>query len=107
MASLQSIYGADVDHQAARYQAGLAAFVEHFGADGEVAIFRAPGRVNLIGEHTDYNHGFVLPAALDKDLLLFARPRQDGVIQLANQEGEFAPFSFSVSHPIAPDLAGE
>jgi galactokinase len=39
------------------------AFRTHFGSDPEVAAF-APGRVNLIGEHTDYNDGFVLPFAL-------------------------------------------
>ena len=39
-------------------------FHEHFHA--EPLIVRSPGRVNIIGEHTDYNEGFVLPAAIDK-----------------------------------------
>lgn len=47
-------------------QAIAAAFQRHFGY--EPLLVRAPGRVNLIGEHTDYNDGFVLPAAVDKEI---------------------------------------
>lgn len=43
-----------------------AAFVELF--DSEPLMIRAPGRINLIGEHTDYNEGFVMPAAVDKEV---------------------------------------
>ncbi len=42
-----------------------------------LAFFRAPGRVNLIGEHTDYNDGFVLPAAIDREIVLGVLPRAD------------------------------
>ena len=48
---------------------------EQLGAD--VRFFRAPGRVNLIGEHTDYNDGFVLPAAIDREIVLGVLPRSD------------------------------
>jgi galactokinase len=44
---------------------------------GQARVFRAPGRVNLIGEHTDYNDGFVMPAAIEFSTLIAAGPRDD------------------------------
>ena len=49
-------------------------FAQHFGA-APTHFFRAPGRVNLIGEHTDYNDGFVLPCAIDYQTVIAAAPR--------------------------------
>jgi galactokinase len=56
-----------------------AAFQAHFGGGPEI-ITRAPGRVNIIGEHTDYNHGFVLPMAIERSTVIAARRRQDQVL---------------------------
>jgi galactokinase len=47
----------------------------------EPRLFRAPGRVNLIGEHTDYNDGFVLPAAIDRETVVGACPRTDRTVR--------------------------
>ncbi len=46
-------------------------------------LARAPGRVNIIGEHTDYNDGYVLPAAIERETLIAAAPRQDRIVRLA------------------------
>jgi galactokinase len=56
-----------------------ARFVEMFGARPH--IFRAPGRVNLIGEHTDYNDGFVLPTAIASYTWIAAAKREDRVLE--------------------------
>lgn len=53
------------------------AFEERFSKAPDITV-RAPGRINLIGEHTDYNGGFVLPAAIDKAIWLAAGKRTDG-----------------------------
>jgi galactokinase len=50
--------------------------------NGNPSLFRSPGRINLIGEHTDYNRGFVLPAAIDKAVYLAAGLRTDQKICL-------------------------
>lgn len=52
------------------------AFQRKFGAPPSIVV-RAPGRVNLIGEHTDYNDGFVLPMAIDRAAWIALRPRTD------------------------------
>jgi galactokinase len=57
------------------------AFRERFGASPSWVV-RSPGRVNLIGEHTDYNDGFVLPMAIDRAIWLAFRPRQDGRVRV-------------------------
>ncbi len=48
-------------------------------------VFRAPGRANLIGEHTDYNDGFVLPAAIDRATYLAIAPRNDRIVNLHSE----------------------
>ena len=45
-------------------------------------VSRAPGRVNLIGEHTDYNDGFVCPMAIDRSTVVLGVPRTDGRVRL-------------------------
>ena len=56
-------------------QNAINAFQQRFAAD-PAFIVRAPGRVNLIGEHTDYNDGFVLPMAIDRAVWIALRPRR-------------------------------
>lgn len=56
-------------------------FKHRFGSAPSLASW-APGRVNLIGEHTDYNGGFVLPAAIPLGTLLLATPRTDGTLHV-------------------------
>lgn len=55
-------------------------FVQRFGV--EPRVFRAPGRVNLIGEHTDYNEGFVMPAAIEFATWVAAAPRNDATLAI-------------------------
>jgi galactokinase len=59
----------------------LAAFRRQFGA-APAFLVRAPGRVNLIGEHTDYNDGFVLPMAIEQAVWIALRPRADREVRL-------------------------
>lgn len=57
-------------------------FKQHFSESVQPIIVRSPGRVNIIGEHTDYNEGFVLPAAIDKAAYLAISLRDDDQIRL-------------------------
>jgi galactokinase len=81
---------------------GLAgAFRARFGRDPRV--YRAPGRVNLIGEHTDYNDGFVLPIALDRCTWVAAAPRADRTIVVHSREyGETVRVELGTPSPQSP-----
>lgn len=57
------------------------AFTQHFGSAPKF-IARGPGRVNLIGEHTDYNDGFVFPLAIDRAAWIALRPRDDRHVKI-------------------------
>ena len=63
-----------------------ASFKEAFPDGNEPIIVRSPGRVNIIGEHTDYNEGFVLPASIDKAAYLAIGLRDDDEIHLVAQD---------------------
>src|SRR5690242_10637195 len=54
--------------------------------NAEPLLIRSPGRVNIIGEHTDYNEGFVLPAAIDKAIYIALGKREDNLISLYAQD---------------------
>ncbi|MCS7283532.1 MAG: galactokinase [Anaerolineae bacterium] len=74
-------------------------FRAHFGKSPAL-VARAPGRVNLIGEHTDYNEGFVLPVAVDRAAWVAASPRPDPVAHIvAADMGKEAIFSLN---PVPP-----
>ncbi len=64
----------------------LDTFRELFGPAEAVRTYRAPGRVNLIGEHTDYNLGFVLPVALDLATSVMMAPSQNGMLRIYSQQ---------------------
>lgn len=81
-----------------------AQFEQRYGIHPRL-IVRAPGRVNLIGEHTDYNDGFVCPIAIDRATYVAARPRDDDRVQTFatdfNETDEFslADITHSSEHP--------
>jgi galactokinase len=62
----------------------------------ESRTFRAPGRVNLMGDHTDYNEGFVLPMAIDREVVVRAVPRDDGRVRVRSD-----------GHPGVVDVAAD
>jgi len=80
------------------------ALVEALGAGGEVVTAFAPGRVNLIGEHTDYNDGFVLPMAIEAGIELAARLNGGREVRVHSVDLRETA-GFPLDAPIRPDAA--
>ena len=76
-------------------------FRDQFGNAPDV-LARAPGRVNLIGEHTDYNDGFVLPCAISKQTMVAVRKREDVLVRVVSGDLNNASAEFSASLPVRP-----
>jgi galactokinase len=79
-------------------------FKQHFSQE-PAYCFRAPGRVNLIGEHTDYNDGLVLPCAIDYDTVVAAGPRSDSRIEVLAVDQGAQINCFDLNAEIPPDEA--
>jgi galactokinase len=74
-------------------------FQQYFG--NGYLLTAAPGRVNLIGEHTDYNQGFVLPAAIDRNIWVALRPNSENNLSVrALEYNEHYTFSLDDMHPV-------
>ena len=68
---------------------------------------RAPGRVNLIGEHTDYSELPVMPIAIDRSTIIAASPRDGAKVELRNVDPAFSPREFLLEASIPPSAPGD
>ena len=77
-------------------------FQRIFAAEGRIHVVRAPGRVNLIGEHTDYNDGFVFPMAIEPEVRMVCRGRDDSRVRIASTAFPGQVVEFSLDTKITP-----
>ena len=107
---LQILYGGSQERtalQLARYDRLNGFFLESFKGTPAQYFVRAPGRVNLIGEHTDYNGYPVMPMALDRDIVFAMSPTSDASVELVNEEAQFGRRTFSAEFPVEPYERGD
>ena len=80
--ALAGLYGSDAERQKARWLDAISEFEKLFGAERELALFSAPGRTEIGGNHTDHQHGRVLAAGVNLDVIGVASLNSDGVIRI-------------------------
>ncbi len=86
----------------------LERFRAAFPRGGPLWCVRAPGRINLIGEHTDYNGFPVMPMAIDRAVRIVCAPRSDGAVELRDaNEADYGPRRFGIARRIEPYEAGD
>ncbi|MBR7095600.1 MAG: galactokinase [Clostridia bacterium] len=79
------LYGEDIEFQTERYVKAVETFANLYGADRDVFVFSVPGRSEVSGNHTDHNHGRVLAAAIDRDIIAVASPSKENVVRVRSE----------------------
>lgn len=82
-------------------------FTGQFGDSGGLALARAPGRVNLIGEHIDYNGLPVFPMAIERAVRIIFRGRDDDSVRIRSLDSRYPPGAFRLQEAIPADPPGE
>ena len=83
---LTYIYGeAALEHQKARYAAAIDKFATVYGADRDAALYSVAGRSEISGNHTDHNHGCVIAASIDLDIIAVAAPCKENIIRVKSE----------------------
>lgn len=89
------------------YVDALRTFIDHFGTARDALISRAPGRINLLGNHIEHRGGTVNYMAVDRETLLVASPRSDDRVVLRNTNpGRFPDCEFVIGDLLPPDRRG-
>ena len=97
MGPIQDCVMDTIDHRRERET-----FAKRFGGSADLRLFHAPGRVNIIGEHLDYNGGYVFPAAVSMGIYALVRERDDDTVRMASTAFE-AEITFSLSGDMSFD----
>ncbi len=82
---LKKIYGEDAKVQLDRYERIQDKFEEHFGDDGEIMFFSTSGRSEIIGNHTDHNHGCVMAAGINLDAVAAVRKNNNNTVRIISE----------------------
>ncbi|MDH3252865.1 MAG: hypothetical protein OEM41_08735, partial [Ignavibacteria bacterium] len=107
---LTAVYGAAeemITFQAHRYEALLREHGQRYPGSAVAAVVRAPGRVNLIGEHTDYNGYPVLPMAIDRDIVIAFSAVPSSRVCVENMDTRFPRCEFETRVPIPQGEQGD
>ena len=83
--TLEAIYGDAVESRVERILSLAKTFEATYGEERDIAVFSVPGRSELSGNHTDHNHGRVIAASIDLDIIAVAAPRNDGIIRIKSE----------------------
>ena len=84
-AAVAGLYGSAAGRQIPRYQALLQGLEEHFGPYERAAVFSAPGRSEIGGNHTDHQHGRVLAGSINLDVIAAVAPNGEDVIRIQSE----------------------